>query len=91
MNNYIPESAGYLVSKAFDISNVRDIRKISNSISKEDPDAIAEFIIIFTGLFYSYSKTIEEKIGKEFNEKFIENLNKISIRELIEKVEEGEK
>ena len=91
MNDFIPETAAHLASNLFDLSNVNKITTISKSISKEDPDAIAEFIMIFTGLFYSYSKTIDEKVGKEFNEKFIEGLKTIPFRELINKAEEGEK
>ena len=65
MNDFNPETAAHLASNLFDLSNVNKITTISKSISKEDPDNIAEFIIILGGIFFTYTKAVEKKLGKK--------------------------
>jgi|ETNmetMinimDraft_3_1059899.scaffolds.fasta_scaffold348148_1 hypothetical protein len=87
MNDFIPETAAYVASKLFDLSNANEVTKISKSISKEDPDKIAEFIIILGGIFFTYSKAVEKKFGKKFNKEFLTYISDMQIRKIIE--EEG--
>lgn len=84
MNDFIPETAAHLASNLFDLSNANKITTISKSISKEDPDKIAEFIIILGGIFFTYTKAVEKKLGKKFNEEYLTYISDLKIREIIE-------
>ena len=84
MNNFIPETSAYFASKLFDLSNANEIINISKSISKEDPDKIGEFIIILGGIFFTYSKAVEKKFGKKFNEEYLTYVSNMEIRKIIE-------
>ena len=88
MSNFIPEMSGYFVFNTLDIEKIPQIMKTASDISQKSPNEIFEFLMIVSGLVYTYSYQIAKSSGgKKFNDAFTSALSEMPISKIIKEAE----